>query len=77
MYLFRHTVQLIERKGATEIMTNSTLLNMITKKEDKVVCERCNEGIYIPFRDDVELNHGFTCNKCGVRVNIDPVVEIQ
>lgn len=60
-----------------ETSSNSTLLNMKTKRSDKVICVRCGKGIYIPFNESAEINHSFKCNNCGQQVHMDPVVVID
>lgn len=52
-------------------------LTMTSKEEDCVVCESCGEGIYIPLNPNAEINHAFTCNKCGDRFHFEANVIVE
>jgi len=40
-------------------------LNPRTKSSDRIVCDSCGKGIWIPLNPDYDINHGFTCSNCG------------
>ena len=49
------------------------VLNPRTKSSDRIVCDSCGKGIWIPLNPDYDINHGFTCSNCGAHANFDCV----
>lgn len=44
---------------------------------EKIVCEKCGEGIYITDAKDISTSHCFYCNNCNSMINIDPCIDIE
>lgn len=40
------------------------------RKGEKVTCPECNKGVIFPV-GDYKITHGFYCDKCGFKINID------
>ena len=71
-----------EKREDMAMMNDSDLsgrksLTLTSKEKDGIVCRVCGEGILIPFNPAAEINHGFTCNKCGCHVNLDTNVTVE
>lgn len=47
------------------------VLNPRTKSSDRIVCDSCGKGIWIPLNPYYDINHGFTCSNCGAHANFD------
>lgn len=58
------------------ILSDRNKLTMTSKEKDKIECTVCHKGIYVPLNPKSEINHAFTCNKCGSRVHIEANVVI-
>ena len=58
-------------------MSYSLLLEMTSKESDKIKCENCEKGIFVPANPESKINHMFYCNHCGIKVHIDPNVNIE
>lgn len=59
------------------IMDSLTLLKMTSKEDDHILCDKCKEGIFVPFNPDFEVNHTFYCNKCGAEIHMDGSVTVE
>lgn len=56
---------------------NQNKLNSSSKATDMIVCEVCKEGVYIPLNPKSDVNHLFTCDKCGNIVHFEANVTVE
>lgn len=61
----------------SSILSDQHSLTPTSKEEDQIKCIVCHEGIYIPFNPDYEINHLFTCNKCGSHIHFEANVVVE
>lgn len=59
------------------ISSDPRSLTPTSKEKDQIECVVCHKGIYIPFNPSYEINHLFTCNKCGSRVHFEANVVVE
>jgi formylmethanofuran dehydrogenase subunit E len=59
------------------ISSDPHMLTPTSKEEDRIPCDKCHEGIYVPFNPKYEINHGFICNKCGSHVHFEANVIVE
>lgn len=49
------------------------------RKGEKVYCDKCGKGYFVPYNTSAEKAHSFDCSnpKCDNHVHWDPVINIE
>ncbi len=58
-------------------MNSSISLRLTSKEEDRIACDTCGKGIYVPDHPESDVNHSFHCNECGARIHLDANVIVE
>ncbi|MCR5341950.1 MAG: hypothetical protein K6E70_01120 [Butyrivibrio sp.] len=60
-------------------MMNNTSESLAEKllNSEKVICKKCGKGNYIPYNNEVKVNHYFRCPICNDMVHLEANVEVK
>ncbi len=44
---------------------------------EKVVCEDCEKGYYLPLNPNAKTNHYYYCSECGKKIHFEENVVVE